>query len=531
MFTMSEYSPTTRPRNLLLVLGDQLNDDSAAFDGFNPEHDALWMAETAEEATHVWCHKQRLVLFFSAMRHFRDGQRAKGRHVHYHELSRRPSDDRGKNFAEILTRDVHRLRPDKLILVRPGDHRVLTQLRNAADSLNPDLDLRPDRHFYVTPEEFQDLAGGGQTLRMESFYRRLRKREGVLVDDDGQPEGGDWNYDRDNRESFGKTGPGDIKPPRRFHPDDLTREVVDMVEARFNDHPGSLDTFDLPVTRKQALAALREFIELRLPTFGAYEDAMWSGEPFLYHSRLSAVLNMKLLHPRECVDKAVDAYHDGLAPLNSVEGFVRQILGWREFIRGVYWTRMPDYADLNALECDDRDVPDFFWNGETDMACVADIMRGLRTNGWTHHIPRLMVLGQFALLSGVHPRRFHEWHMAMYTDAVDWVSLPNALGMSQYGDGGIVGTKPYCASGNYIHRMSNYCGQCPYHPKHAAGDDACPFTTLYWDFLDRHRDRFADNPRMKVQFLNLKRKADEEMREIRARARHLRKAVDRGERI
>jgi deoxyribodipyrimidine photolyase-related protein len=258
---------------------------------------------------------------------------------------------------------------------------------------------------------------------------------------------------------------------------------------------------------------------------------MWSGESTLYHSRLSALLNVKLLDPRFCLDKAVAACDAGEAPINSVEGFVRQVLGWREFIRGVYWLHMPDYAERNALQCSDRDVPSFFWDGETDMACVADCMANLRREAWAHHIPRLMVLGQFSLLLGVHPYRFHEWHMAMYIDAVDWVSLPNALGMSQHGDGGIVGTKPYCASGNYINRMSNYCGQCRYKPGQAAGDEACPFTTLYWDFLQRHSERFANNTRMKFQMKNLERKSKDELREIRRRAQQIRDRIDAGERL
>jgi deoxyribodipyrimidine photolyase-related protein len=527
----TDFNPETRPRHLILILGDQLDHQAAVFDDFDRDEDALWMAENAEEATHVRCHKRRLAFFFAAMRHFRDEQQERGRTVHYHALGRRPSDDRGKDFAEILTKDVHRLYPDKLIVTRPGDLRVLRMLQDTAGDLDVDLEVREDRHFFVTAEAFRDWADGKKDLVMEHFYRAQRRRTGLLMREDGKPEGGEWNFDKDNRATFGKDGPGDLPSSRRFRPDEITRAVLDLVETRFADHPGSLDGFDLPVTHDEALAALRDFVTHRLPCFGAYEDAMWSGESILYHSRLSAVMNVKLLDPKLCLDKVVSAYEAGDAPINSVEGFVRQVLGWREFIRGVYWLHMPDYAERNSLQCDDREVPSFFWDGKTDMVCVADCMAGLQRHAWTHHIPRLMVLGQFAMLLGVHPYRFHIWHMAMYVDAVDWVSLPNALGMSQHGDGGIVGTKPYCASGNYIDRMSNYCRSCRYKPKQATGEDACPFTTLYWDFLARHYKRFADNKRMTFQVKNLERKSKSDLQAIRQQADQIRERIEKGERV
>lgn len=524
-------NPKTAPRNLVLVLGDQLDHRGSALEGFDPDVDAIWMAENEVEATHVWSHKLRLAFFFSAMRHFRDEAKERGHIVHYHALTTRRSDDRGRDFHGILAKDVRKLRPERLIVTEPGDDRVRRMLERAADELDVELEIRPDRHFLVDLDAFREYAAGRKNLLLEHFYRHQRRRLDVLMTSEGEPAGGNWNYDQDNREAFGKQGPGDIKPPRRFRPDDVTREVIDLVASRFADHPGSLEHFDLPVTHGEAMTAVRDFIEHRLPEFGTHEDAMWTGEPFLYHSRLSAVLNVKLVSPRHCIDKAVEAYEAGNAPINSVEGFVRQILGWRELVRGVYWHHMPGYAELNELDCDDRDVPDFFWNGETDMRCVADAMQSVLDHAYSHHIPRLMVLGQLALLLGVHPRKFHEWHMAMYADAVDWVSLPNALGMSQYGDGGIVGTKPYCASGNYIHKMSNYCGDCRYRYNEAAGDDACPFTTLYWDFLHRHRDRFENNHRMSLQLNNVKRKKSAELKAIRKRASKLRKLIDDGARI
>lgn len=518
-------------RNLVIVLGDQLDHGSSAFDGFDPVQDAVWMAEVAEELTHVPAHKLRIFAFLSAMRQFRDACRERGWTVHYTALPRDPAEDIAADFTGLLRARVPALGPQRLIVTEPGDYRVLQRLREAADRLGLPLEIRPDRHFLVTTDEFADWARGRKGLVMEPFYRWMRKRFDVLMDN-GEPVGGAWNYDKANRQSFGKAGPGQLSSwPERCESPRMA-EVRELVTARFADHPGHLEGTDLPLTRRQATAWLNRFIQERLPRFGDYQDALWSGEPFLYHSRLSFALNLKLLHPRECIDAAEAAYRAGAAPLNAVEGFIRQILGWREFIRGVYCLKMPEYAGLNALD-HQAELPGLYWHGETDMACLADAMDGVLAHGYAHHIQRLMVLGLFALLYGVHPYRFHEWHMGMYLDAVDWVSLPNTLGMSQFGDGGIVGTKPYSASGQYIKRMGNYCGGCRYNPEKSTGADACPFTTLYWDFLDRHAARFRGNRRMAFQLKNLERKrADESVIDgIRTAAGDLRRAIEAGERV
>ena len=507
-------------RNLILVLGDQLDLRSAAMDVLDPELDAVWMAEVDQEATHVWCHKMRIAFFFSAMRHFRNQLLENEITVHYHELSPRRSKDRGPDFATILKKDIKRLKPEQLIVVLPGDYRVKESLQEAATQSQVPLQIVPDKHFYTTPKEFADFAQGRKSLILETFYRHMRRTHDVLMND-GEPEGGAWNFDDQNREPFGRVGPGRITRPHSFQPDEVTEQVCDLVERRFPDHPGSLDDFDLPVTHAQARTSLRDFVKRSLPLFGKYEDAMWTDEAFVYHSRLSAPLNVKLLDPRECVDKAVQAYHKGDAPINSVEGFVRQIIGWREFIRGVYWLHMPEYAEKNFLG-HEADVPSFFWDGETDMECVRQSMQHVLRHGYAHHIHRLMVLGNLALMLGVQPRKFHEWHMAMYVDAVDWVSLPNALGMSQHGDGGIVGTKPYVSTGNYINRMSNFCRNCKYDYRQATGEQACPFSTLYWDFLDRHYKQFKSNNRMSMQMKHVDTKRNKkQMSEIREAAEQL----------
>ena len=509
-------------RTLALVLGDQLDRRSVLFDSFDPDLDAVWMAEVAEESTHVWSHKARIAVFLAGMRLFRDELVAKGWRVDYRELSKTPSRgvDDSESLAAALGEAIARLSPERLAVVQPGDWRVLDSLRAVADQHRLDLRVFDDTHFYTTPADFARHAEGRKQVRLEYFYRELRKRFDILMDG-GQPTGGAWNFDKENRGSFGKTGPGKVRSPRRSTPNETTQAVLDLVEERFADHPGSLDKFNWPLTPTEARRALSDFVKHRLPSFGEFQDAMWTDEPWLYHSRLSVALNLKLLDPREAVQAAVDAYEDGHAPLSAVEGFVRQILGWREYVRGVYWTQMPGYVERNELEAT-ASLPDFYWSGETDMTCLSQAIGQTLRHGYAHHIQRLMVTGLFAMLLGVDPRRVHEWYLAVYVDAVEWVELPNTLGMSQYGDGGLMASKPYCATGKYIQRMSNYCGACRYDPAKAVGDDACPFTTLYWDFLARHRDRLRGNNRMTMQLKNVDRKDAEELAAIRRQADELR---------
>jgi deoxyribodipyrimidine photolyase-related protein len=510
-------------RNLVIVLGDQLDLDAAAFDGFDTARDAVWMAEVTEESTHVWSSKPRTVMFLSGMRHFAQALRAAGRPLHYTALD--AEGNRGSLQAQLES-DIERLRPAALVMTAPGDWRVLQAIKAAAQSQGLPLDLREDRHFYCSVREFAAHARGRKSLRMEYFYREMRKRHGVLMSGErgDAPEGGQWNFDEDNREAFGSTGPGGVPARAMFEPDVLTREVNALVEARFATHPGRLDSFAWPVTREQALVSLQRFINERLPRFGRYQDALWPGEPWLYHAHLAAALNLKLLNPREVVDAAVAAYHTGAVPLPSVEGFVRQILGWREYVRGIYWTRMPDYAGVNALDANEN-LPAWYWSGATGMACLRDALEQTLAHGYAHHIQRLMVTGLFALMYGVQPQQVHAWYLAVYVDAVEWVELPNTLGMSQYADGGQLASKPYVATGKYIQRMSPYCKGCRYDPAQRTGETACPFTTLYWDFLMRHKTRLAANPRMALQVKNVARLKDAEKEAIRARAA----AIRRGE--
>ena len=499
-FTAHPAPLPQRVRKLVIVLGDQLDEQSSALQGFDAAQDVVWMAEVAEESTHVWSAKQRIAVFLSAMRHFAEHLRAQGLPLLYTRL-----DDASNpgTLALALAQAIAQVQPAGLVLTAPGDWRVLQSLRAVAAEHALPLELRDDTHFFSTVREFAAHAQGRKQLRLEYWYRALRQQHGILMD--GKvPVGGQWNFDADNRESFGKAGPQEVPAPTRFAPDALTQEVIALVNTRFQAHPGRLDSFGWPVTRAQALLALHAFISERLPLFGKFEDAMWAGEAWLYHSHLSCALNLKLLTAREVVQAAEDAYRAGHAPLASVEGFIRQILGWREYVRGIYWTQMPAYLERNALDAKAR-LPAWYWTGDTDMACLKDAIGQTLEHGYAHHIQRLMVTGLYALLLGVRPQAVHRWYLSVYVDAVEWVELPNTLGMGQFGDGGLMASKPYVASGKYIQRMGNHCKGCRYDPAQATGERACPFTTLYWDFLLRHEAMLKKNPRMAMQLKNLAR--------------------------
>ncbi len=503
----------TSLRHLVIVLGDQLNLDATALHDFDPSCDAVWMAEAMQESTHIPSSKQRTTVFLSAMRHFAQTLREQGYPLHYAALD---APNAPSTLADALSRAIEQLRPQALVLTAPGDWRVLQALRGVAREHALPLQLRDDLHFFSTVREFAEHAKGRKQLRLEYWYRALRQKTGILMAD-GKPVGGQWNFDADNRASFGKQGPPPLPAPQRFAPDAITQDVMALVNNQLADNPGQLTSFGWPVTRDDALLALQGFITQRLPLFGQYQDAMWEGEVWLYHSHLACALNLKLLNPREVVQAAVDAYTQGLAPLPAVEGFVRQILGWREYVRGIYWTHMPEYLERNALNAQ-AELPAFYWTGDTDMACLRDAIGQTLQHGYAHHIQRLMVTGLYALLLGVKPQAVHAWYLGVYVDAVEWVELPNTLGMSQFADDGLMASKPYAASGKYIQRMSNHCQGCRYDPAQSTGERACPITTLYWDFLMRHADTLAQNPRMVMQVNNLKRLTPEQREAIAAQA-------------
>lgn len=522
----TEHFPRLRVRgsvrNLLLVLGDQLSARAAPLRSLDAARDAVLLLEVAGESRHVPSHKQRTTLFLAAMRHFALDLVKRGLRVHYVALDD-PSNTHSLDTE--LRRAVDELRPQTMHVVHPGEWRIMLMLERWRRDLPIPTAVHDDDHFLLPPAEFAAWAAGRRQLVLEHFYRMMRRRCGILLREDGEPEGGRWNYDADNRRPY-RNGPTP-SPPVRFEPDAVTREVIHLVCERLPELPGRLDHFSWPVARRDALRALRDFVTHRLPNFGPYQDAMVAGQPFLFHSVLSPALNLKLLDPREVIDAALAAWRNGRAPLQSVEGFVRQVLGWREFIRGIYWHAGPEYAGMNGLQQHGR-LPEFYWTGDTDARCLKLCLEQVLQHGYGHHIQRLMVTGNFALIAGVHPRQISNWYLGMYVDAVDWVTLPNTLGMVMHADGGLVGTKPYAAGGRYIDKMSDYCRGCSYDPTQRTGPRACPFTTLYWDFLARNQRRLARNPRMSVVLQSLRRMPAAEIDAIRAAARTTRERMGVG---
>jgi deoxyribodipyrimidine photolyase-related protein len=474
-------------RHLCVVLGDQLDAESALFDDFDPAQDLVWMCEARTESTKVWSHPARIAMFLSAMRHFADSLRQRGYAVLYLE-----ADD----LSHALQHSKQQHQPQKVRAVHAGEWQLQQSL--------PVDEWLEDRHFFCSTAQFSAWLSNRKQPRMEHFYRLMRQQTGYLMED-GQPVGGQYNFDADNRESFAKSGPPSRNAPLAFPPDAITQQVLADVRARYPDHPGTLDNFDWPVTREQALEALDDFLKNRLARFGQFQDAMWTDQAWprtlLFHSRLSAALNLKLLNPKEVCEAALHQYYQGLADLASVEGFIRQILGWREYVRGIYWAKMPEYVESNFLHAE-ADLPAWFWTANTDYHCLHHALKETLDNGYAHHIQRLMVTGLFTLLLGVQPKQVHEWYLAVYVDAVEWVELPNVIGMGQHADGGFMASKPYIASGKYIDRMSNYCQGCRYDPAQSVGVNACPFTTLYWDFIDRHQAYLSQHPRLKMQVNN-----------------------------
>ncbi|MBL8535511.1 MAG: cryptochrome/photolyase family protein [Betaproteobacteria bacterium] len=498
-----------------LVLGNQLTLRNPALPVAGAGGATVLMIEAPGESTHVWSHKARIAVFLAAMRHFHRLLAGEGLLVEYVRLD----DDDAPEFQVRLENALRRLGARTLTVAEPGDHRVAEHIRAACERLRVLLRVQPDTHFIVSTEEFRAWAGGRATLRMEHFYRYVRRRTGILMNG-SEPEGGVWNLDGENRRGFGRQGPGLVPAPPGFVPDALTAEVLDLVSERFADHPGDLATFGWPVTREQALVALKSFVDDRLAGFGPFQDAMWSRQPHLWHSLLSCALNLELLDPREVIDAALEAYRRHRLPLASVEGFVRQILGWREFVRGVYWLDMPGLARANHYG-HDRPLPGWFWTGQTGMNCLREAIGQTLSLGYAHHIQRLMVIGNFALLAGLRPGEVSDWFLAVYVDAVEWVELPNTAGMALYANGGRFTSKPYVASGAYIQRMSDYCGGCRYDPASRSGAKACPVTLLYWAFIDRHESSLSSNPRTTLMARSVARLESGERRTLRQEAQRV----------
>jgi deoxyribodipyrimidine photolyase-related protein len=476
-------------RNIILILGDQLSPSLSSLRDADRASDIILMAEVDAEAQYVRHHKKKIALVFSAMRHFAEELRSDGWRVQYVQMGD------GENQGSLTGQIAHAIQtyaPAGLAVTAPGEWRLAQDVELWPDKFGLPVSVLADDRFIATTGEFNDWAEGRKSLRMEYFYRDMRRKTGLLMDGD-QPVGGKWNFDSENRKPAGD----DMFMPRPYtaQPDAITREVMTMVSDRFADHFGDLEPFQYAVTRKDAQAAFDYFVKYALPNFGDFQDAMLAGQPFLYHAVISPYLNIGLLDPLDVCRRVEREYVAGRVPLNAAEGFIRQIIGWREYVRGIYWLNMPGYGDKNFFE-HTRALPEFYWTGDTRMACVAASVDQTREHAYAHHIQRLMVTGNFALLAGIDPHALHLWYLTVYTDAYEWVEMPNTIGMSQFSDGGQLASKPYISSGAYINRMSDYCGGCSYDVKARHGKGACPFNPLYWHFIARHRDKLSKNPRM-----------------------------------
>ncbi len=505
---------------LVLVLGDQLSADLSALRAANKAEDIVVMAEVAAEATYVKHHPKKIAFIFAAMRKFARALEADGWSVRYTQLD--DTQNAGSIIGELLRR-MEETGAKEVLATSPGEWRLIEALEDAPLKIQ----MLEDDRFIANLQEFEAWAEGRKALRMEYFYRDMRRKTGLLMDGD-KPVGEQWNFDHDNR----KAAPKDVSysGPLPFEPDAITRDVLALVAANFSDHFGTLDGFNFATTRDDALKALDHFITHALPRFGDFQDAMLTENKFLYHAVISPYLNAGLLGPLEICQAAEASYNDGHAPINAVEGFIRQIIGWREYVRGIYFLEGPNYTSRNALD-HTRALPALYWGGETKMHCLSQAVAQTREEAYAHHIQRLMVTGNFALLAGIDPEQVHEWYLEVYADAFEWVEAPNTIGMSQFADGGIIASKPYVSSGAYINRMSNYCKSCAYSVKEKTGENACPFNLLYWDFLIRHEDRFANNARMGNMYRTWNRMHEDHRATVLADAAIFLEKLDAGEAV
>jgi deoxyribodipyrimidine photolyase-related protein len=506
-------------KTLRLILGDQLSESISSLQGYNSDADIILMCEVWDEANYVKHHKKKIAFLFSAMRHFTKKLNKKGYKVEYTKLN---NPDNAESFKGEVKRIVKKHALDRIIVTHPGEYRVLADILSLEDEFNIPVEIKDDDRFLCSLDEFSSWASDRKQIRMEYFYREMRKKYNILMEDNG-PIGGQWNYDADNRKppKDGLT----IPLPYTGKVDDITQEVISLVSEHFDNHFGDIEPFYFAVTREDALQVLDRFIEQRFTHFGDYQDAMIQGEPWMYHSHISFYLNCGLLLPLECVQAAEKAYHTGKAPLNAVEGFIRQIIGWREYVHGIYWLKMPEYADQNFFEAN-RKLPDFYWTANTKMNCLRQCVLETKQNAYAHHIQRLMVLGNFALLTGIDPKDVNEWFLIVYADAYEWVELPNVSGMILFADGGYLASKPYAAGGSYINKMSDYCKNCSYKVTKKNGPDACPFNYLYWDFLDRNREKLVGNHRIGMMYKTFERMGEEKQKAIRDDSREFFRRVE-----
>ena len=508
---------------LCFLLGDQLSESISSLSAIDKQDSLVFLCEVREEATYVSHHPKKIAFLFSAMRHFAQRLKELGyrvRYTKYDEASNTGS------FEEELCRAIHEERISEVHVTHPGEWRVLQKIETLKQHVSIPLIIHEDTRFLCTIDEFNCWAKDKKQWRMEFFYRMMRQKHHLLMDNRGKPLGGTWNYDEQNRKNANHI---ETFPNRFVHPiDELTSDVLSLVEKQFFNHFGQLQPFNFAVTREQALGEANYFIEHCLVYFGDYQDAMRSNEVNLYHSKLSFYLNAGLLLPLELCRMAEDAFKQKLAPLNAVEGFIRQILGWREYVRGIYWLLMPAYGDRNYFNAS-KPLPSLYWGKETQMFCMKEVVRQTQVEAYSHHIQRLMITGNFALLAGINPKEVCEWYLAVYADAYEWVELPNTLGMALYADGGVLASKPYAASGKYIQKMSNFCKSCSYNPAELLSEQACPFNSLYWNFIGQHQELLKNNPRLHYAYLNWDKMDQEKKKAIFAKATEVLASLDAGQ--
>ncbi|AZQ43836.1 cryptochrome/photolyase family protein [Nonlabens ponticola] len=503
----------SKPKTLRFILGDQLNHKHSWFNG-DQEHIIYHMAEMRQETDYVKHHIQKVCAFFLAMRGFNEWMNDRGWETVYYELDHKDNEqDLEKNIKNLIKEhDI-----EKFEYLAPDEWRLDKQLKDICDSLDIEWEGYDTEHFYTKRKDVEKFFEGKKRMTMEYFYRDMRKKHDILIEGDKEPEGGDWNYDKSNRQKWEHDT--EIPHEKGFRKD--VSDIVKLLEDEGVKTFGRIDekNFNWPVTRSDALDVLNYFCENLLVHFGDYQDAMHTEEEYLYHSRLSFTMNSKLLSPKEVIEKVIEAYRDSKdIEISQVEGFVRQILGWREFMRGIYWKEMPDYQSKNELD-NKNDLPDFYWTGETKMKCLSESINNSLDNAYAHHIQRLMITGNYALLTMTEPSYVDEWYLGVYIDAVEWVEITNVRGMSQFADGGIIATKPYVSSGSYINKMSNYCKNCEYSVSKKGGEDgACPFNSLYWNFLDEKKSHFENNQRMNMIMSNLKKMDSDKLKAHKKRA-------------
>lgn len=493
----SSHAPRAEGR-LLLVLADQLSDSNPVLANADPTRDVIVMAEVADEANYVRHNRHKIVLLFSAMRHFAQGLRDRGFNVVYFELT-----DGVPSLELACLRALKQFPSAVLRVCAPGEYRLWAAMQNWHSRLGVPVDVVEDSRFLSPLADFRLWAKGRKQLRMEYFYRDMRKRYGILLDG-GEPAGGKWNYDADNRVGWR----GQIAIPARpdVAPDVITQAVIILVQTQFPDNPGDLRQFRLAVTHADAQRQFDWFCEHALGNFGTYQDALPEASPWVFHSLISMYLNCGLLDPLAVCRRVEQQWRDGGCSLAAAEGFIRQVLGWREYVRGVYWLLMPEYKSRNTFNAH-RALPDFFWTATTDMRCLQRAITQSLDLGYAHHIQRLMVIGNFALLAGLDVEQVCDWYLAVYVDAYEWVELPNTLGMALHADDGAMASKPYAASGKYIQKQGDHCKQCRYNPAQMTGPTACPYNSLYWRFIDRHAEFLAGNPRMGLILANWRKRA------------------------